>query len=491
MAAAVGRCLQTATFGKKVLRCQRGIKQEQYLFDDEQSLHAFLSLSEQDKQEYTDSYQVKDRDLLNELHFTWGVDPTFDGSYHNDYAIITNGLEKTTAWKDKYTTTLFSPTAGLCCTKQIQPLPDYLRWLRACELHYMTTDEVKLLEPGPWDEIPGIFLPSKILDLCFTVMPNPPPNIEQLIAILAWTRLDETREYYAKLHAQVQSTLESDTQREKWKDHPLYKENSKDDLVKMCHTLKIPVQACLSKVRLVMLIAEKKEEQQPSRPMGYTGRLVGVPMTSSGIGNLSVGSLRRILHFHRLPVLGSKEELVLRVFLLRQGKTAAVTAREEEKLKDLIGIIKLLIWAQRKIEITTHTYQRRTHSTKTYHHFIPPPANTIISNLHNLFDPLDDYLQHERLQRDEADRTSVVSKGIENGSITSKEHIKEIGSKVKVKWSMDEIGDSGWYVARVQSYDEVSDILTVAYTSEPGCTYDLNLTSFVETNKIKLIQAVL
>ena len=74
----------------------------------------------------------------------------------------------------------------------------------------MTSEEANLLEPGPWDDLPGIFMPSQILDLSFTIMPDPPPNIEKLITILAWTRLDETRERvtsYKYLGVLITSTL--------------------------------------------------------------------------------------------------------------------------------------------------------------------------------------------------------------------------------------------------------------------------------------------
>ena len=79
MTTEVNKCLETATFRKNLL-CQRGIKQDQYLFDDEESLHTFLSLSEHNKQQYTNSYMVRDRELLNQLSFTWSVDPLIEGS---------------------------------------------------------------------------------------------------------------------------------------------------------------------------------------------------------------------------------------------------------------------------------------------------------------------------------------------------------------------------------------------------------------------------
>ena len=53
-------------------------------------------------------------------------------------------------------------------------MPDILRWLNCYELHYMPWQEASLLEHAPWDDIPGLFLPAKILELRFSTMPTPP-----------------------------------------------------------------------------------------------------------------------------------------------------------------------------------------------------------------------------------------------------------------------------------------------------------------------------
>lgn len=56
---------------------------------------------------------------------------------------------------------------------------------------------------------------------------------------------------------------------------------------------------------------------------------------------------------------------------------------------------------------------------------------------------------------------------------------EEVGAKVKVKWTVEEIGDSGWrpgwYVASIQLYDDETDRETLMYSSEPGCTYEIDL----------------
>lgn len=70
----------------------------------------------------------------------------------------------------------------------------------------------------------------------------------------------------------------------------------------------------------------------------------------------------------------------------------------------------------------------------------------------------------------------------------SKNQICLVGSKIKVKWSVEKIGDSGWkpgwYTAFVEGYD---DEITVSYPSEPGCVYKLSVTPRVEADEIRLL----
>ena len=73
---------------------------------------------------------------------------------------------------------------------------------------------------------------------------------------------------------------------------------------------------------------------------------------------------------------------------------------------------------------------------------------------------------------------------------TSAESIKQTGSKIKVLWSAEEVGDSGWkpgwYPATVQKYCEETDILTVVYLLEPGICYEEELSPLIARKKIKL-----
>lgn len=238
MAEDMSKCIRAATFGGKSLLCYRGIESKNYLFDDEDCLSKFLSLSEESKQAFMDTYQVNSGELLTQLHVAWDVDFDFKGNYRDDYSLINNDLvEERTAWKDKYSTILYSSSTISCRREEVQPLPDIPRWLKTCELHYMPWQEAALLEHGPWNDIPGLFVPTKILDLCFLVIPKPPQDVAQLSALLAWITPKEAKEYYDKLETQVSRIMEADRQRAKWKQHSLYSKNTKEELERMCRAM--------------------------------------------------------------------------------------------------------------------------------------------------------------------------------------------------------------------------------------------------------------
>ena len=135
-----------------------------------------------------------------------------------------------------------------------QPLPDYLIWIDTSDLHYLSIERLKL-NIGVWGEISGLFIPTKILDLCMKVLPNPPADIVYLVAILAWVLPDKVKEYYKKVEKQMEETIENDRNREQWKEHSLYKQHTKESI---CRKSRITVTSSLAKHTLVKLISESK-----------------------------------------------------------------------------------------------------------------------------------------------------------------------------------------------------------------------------------------
>ena len=66
----------------------------------------------------------------------------------------------------------------------------------------------------------------------------------------------------------------------------------------------------------------------------------------------------------------------------------------------------------------------------------------------------------------------------------------EIGQRVKIQWTSDDIGDSGWrpgwYIAEIQNVDQEADVIKVVYTSEPNCVYDVEVTPLFFEGKLRL-----
>lgn len=93
---------------------------------------------------------------------------------------------------------------------------------------------------------------------------------------------------------------------------------------------------------------------------------------------------------HGYSPIGRKDQLVMKVFLLCSSQTSAITAREEEQLKDLIELTYKVILEQRHLNISFHVYRKRMFTLQTKSpHFIKAPAHIQSENdLQHLFDPL-------------------------------------------------------------------------------------------------------
>lgn len=211
---------------------------------------------------------------------------------------------------------------------------------------------------------------------------------------------------------------------------------------------------------------------------------------------MTIANLRSILKHHNLPIVGTKEQLVMRVFLLRHNRTSAVVAREEAQIKDLVGLAYECIHQQRRLHLTSHIYRKRTYTLKPSNpEFVVVPSSIRSESDLNkyLFQPILSYIEDCGRHREEKDKSSV-SRPVACKQSTSEdltERIVQIGSKVKVKWLSEEVKESGWragwYTATVHKYCRESDIITITYTTEPGVVYEEELTPLIANNKIKLM----
>ena len=91
--------------------------------------------------------------------------------------------------------------------------------------------------------------------------------------------------------------------------------------------------------------------------------------------------------------------------------------------------------------------------------------------MHKLFDPLLEFIDVNKHKSE--DEPFLKPCDIKTDSPTRdelKNQISQTGSRIKVKWTKEEVADSGWkpgwYIAEVQSYDE--DVITVLYNIHVG-----------------------
>ena len=498
----IRKCLLHASFGSQSLKAYRGVKSSDYLFTDEHELQTFLDLNEDGKKSFSCvKYKPQKNEILNWLEIQWDVDDNFEGDYMNDYLAITNELsgEKRTAWIDKYTTSLYSVRDVQCRRYELQPMPDYLRWFKTAELHYLPLEE-RAIFSGPWDNIPGAYLPSRILDLCFSAVQHLNDDIMHQISLLAWVTPKEAKEYYHKMLTDIESQIQSEMERECWENHTLYKTNTKNQLEIMCRKLKIPVTPSLSKHQLTKLICDRDQSFglpfQEIEPL-YSGHLSIIPATISGIYKLTIPKLRSILKYHKHPPFGNRDQLAIKVLLLREGKTVAMYAKEEAQIMDLINLTLESIHNQRYMNVTSHIYRKRQFSTSTFKTSFLPPPHTVKneSDLQNLFHPFLGFLEMQKQQhklQDDALPLQPKKKEIIGLSDTDlRENISQVGSKIKIQWTKEEIGDTGWkpgwYVATVQGYCNETEIVTVKYASEPNLTYGEDLSTLISDGRIKLL----
>ena len=109
----------------------------------------------------------------------------------------------------------------------------------------MPWTKVCKLQQGIQEKLPELFVPSRILGLCFICFDKPTPDVLKLISILAWVPPNEVEEYFSNKVSQNLSTIQMDEDKAKWEDHPLY-HNTKEELIHECRLHNIPVKQSLT-----------------------------------------------------------------------------------------------------------------------------------------------------------------------------------------------------------------------------------------------------
>lgn len=503
MAENVKQCLRQAKFGGHFIKALRGVTEKEQMFNDEDKLKQFLALSEERKSECTWTYKPVQNFCLETLICAWGIPNSFEGSYAQDYDIITNATGPRT-WKDKYSTTIFSKekVAKDGVLNVEQPVPDYVRWFRSSgELHYLSFEKTVAIISQSKEIVlrPGEFLPTRLLELLFQLSSDPPESVLANLAFLCWVPVNDVKMHFKEQREKMEKEYENDLERERWKQHHLYGKRVKD-LQDMCIENDIHYRG-LQKHELVSQLSAKTDKDPPPdyKPI-YNGNIQSISEDIITIKKFPVTLLKFILKSHGITFKGSKDQLVLRVFLLRHRRHHFAFKSQIDEVQTTIEHATQVMYAEIEHDIvnTNIIDIRRQRKYGTAELTKDKSKLAIPSQIQDLPDipttAFCDLMEYVNTLGN-TDRTDVPHPGIDEKlqPTTDTDSIFsffEIGQRIKVRWTADDIGDTGWragwYTAEVQGSDVESDKINVVYTSEPNCVYDVEVTpSFIE-GKLRL-----
>ena len=310
------------------------------VFDDEIQLKEFVQLTDQRKGQCRQGYSPNKNNVFHYLVKNWDVDEDFKGSYADDYDTLTNVQ---TATRDHYSVSVFREDEkwrGKAMDRfERRPVPDLIAWEESGKFHCLPFELRANLPRGPWDELPELFLPSRVLDLAFRVFQKPEPVLLRQVAFLAWISDQEADNYYKESERLLQETLNDDLVKEKWVHHKLFTSNTKQELEAMC-----VAKGMNSVGKKHELVAKLAEEKDADRDVCIYDRIINnVPSSVSQLHKKTVRYLRAVLSHHGILSVGTKEELIIRIGLLKCGQQQAVFSRERKALVELISMFKELL----------------------------------------------------------------------------------------------------------------------------------------------------
>lgn len=466
MAEEVRKCLASTQYGGKACTVMRGIGgQENFVFNDEEHLVTFLGKNENRKADDILQYQPIKNDLWREVSIVWDLNENYTGSYREDYEIIQNKFHEDgqrTCWMDKYSTTIFNPDVE--CDSGIeaftfQPLPDYIRWiLTGGELHYLPLEKVQKLVTQVVADTPGAFLPSKILEMMFKVFSHGTDNILSGISFLTWCTEKDVTTFFQNYKEKLDKSFVSDKEKEYWSQDELYQCNSKEQLEGLCRKERIPTEG--KKHDCVKRLVEKMGSEKPPPLEEYNGDLSSLPDSITDIAKLSIYKLKEILRFHNVLDCGTKDELVVRVGMVRGGRKYLAFHRELEAIRNLITATRSIITAEKELylEDPKVIHKRRKFFTKSgpsvntviprdsasipnqnQNAFLEVPNGLSLENLEEALTPLsNELLLYQKQQQQNIASCEKVP--LE----TVLEAVRSVGTRVRILWERDEVGTSGW-----------------------------------------------
>lgn len=174
---------------------------------------------------------------------------------------------------------------------------------------------------------------------------------------------------------------------------------------------------------------------------------------------MSVYELRQILRFHNVWDCGTKDELVIRIEMVKCNRVYLAFYKELEGIKDIINTTKTLIRRQKEMYLTDPKvmYKKRIYSTPSGSSLSSSRPRSSASIPHNnlksiLNIPLGIRLDPLQREINVFEETKQVGHectnygGIQNADIAA---IRSSGAKILAYWRKDELGSTGWKTGKM------------------------------------------
>ena len=462
----IQECLSRTQYGGKPCLTLRGIgKDENFIFNDSHVLVNFLAKNENQKHGDETTYSPVHNDLWNQVSTLWDLDCDFVGSYSDDYEILENTWHEegeVTSWTNKYSTTIFNPDMLDMWDSNVlkmQPVPDYVRWLKTYgELHYLPLAKLEKLETQMINNTPAAFLPSKLLEMVFKVRRNGIDHVIPSIAFLSWCSLDDVNRFYSEFKERLDKTFLKEKEREYWSQEEIYREKKKEELQCMCKKYNLDVRG--NKYECVQRLAQHLCRKPPPPLPTYDGNLSRIPTTVTEIKKLSAYKLQEILRYHNTWDCGTKDELALRVGMLKWNRKYLIFHKEAEALKNIMTAVKTLLKLETEmyLEDAKIIHRRRFYFSQTSaslstsrprecaavcepykNNCLIPPENTCLESLEEVLRPLE--FEISLYGKENKTPDNLPKKDCDDLELAA---LRTVGARVLAKWDNEQIGDSGW-----------------------------------------------
>ena len=357
-----------------------------------------------------------------------------------------------TFWVHKYSTIILNhPTSSRLCQVWIET---------GGELHYLPLEKIQRQHAQIIADIPAAFLPSKMLEVIYKVFTHGTDKILQSVSFLTWCTEKDVERFLGNYREKLDRSFANDKEREYWSQHDLYKNNNKEHLVELCRKEKLSTEG--KKHDFVECLVNKRNSTKLPPLQVYNGILLNIPDSLTDIAKLPIYRLREILRYHNVLDCGTKDELVVRVGMVKGSRKYLAFHQESEAIWNIITATRNIIIAQESLylEDPTVIHKRRNFTSKCGPSIqkerprdsasiphqnqktrLPVPQGLSFDNIDDALIPLSDELALYQKSRHED------VKSISNGPLQNlQDAMRSVGARVKILWEKDEVQTSGWRV---------------------------------------------